>query len=92
MLVATSIMNATQLSQEAELVKLFVHNRIVHDAWYLDQKQGVAAQFKSYPAKDFREVDLKLIEETIEKIERLTEKSIQLFEEINTDVGATRKR
>jgi hypothetical protein len=69
-------------------------NRIIHDPWYLDQKQGVAAQFKSYPAKDLRfgirEVDLKMIDETIAKIARLTEQSVELFVAINADVAATR--
>jgi hypothetical protein len=70
-------------------------NRIVHDPWYIDVGTSTTAQQKSMPRQDknyslqygIKDVDKKEIEETLDQIQRLTERVGRLRADLLDDLN-----
>jgi len=69
-------------------------NRIIHDAWYIDQSQNQPAQFKTWPHKDLRfginAVDFADIESTLKAIKDLSDRASAILRDVRADIEANK--
>jgi hypothetical protein len=69
--------------------------RWVHDAWYLEEGSGHAAQFKSMPYSDqrhgFFQIDKDQLGDTLSKIQNLRNVAMDLKRDVLTTLASSRK-